>query len=76
MKSMSYEEALKTAKGLKKYIDACDEYNIGYVFKARAEEEMIGGDGPCCILKDTGKAICQTEFYDEYDPVFISEILI
>ena len=71
---ISYEEAYKKAKDLKSNIDACDEYDIGYVFKSRDDEYTIGGDGPCCIIKDSGRAVCQTEFIDRYDPVFVREI--
>lgn len=73
---VTYEEALKKAKELKPNIDACDEYDIGYMFKAKADEFSIGGDGACCIIKDTGEAVCQTEFYDSYDPVFVGELAI
>lgn len=73
---INYEEALKKAKELKPNIDACDEYDKGYVFKAKADEFTIGGDGPCCILKESGRAVCQTEFYDRYDPIFVGEIAV
>lgn len=73
---ISFEEAHKKAKELKNNIDACDEYDVGYVFKAKSEEFMIGGDGPCCIIKETGAAVCQTEFYENYNPEFIGEIAI
>ena len=63
---ISYEAALKTAKSLKDNIDACDEYTNAYVFKCRAEQWDIGGSGPVVILKDNGRAINQTEFYDVY----------
>ena len=68
---ISYEEALKMARELKKNIDACDEYDIAYVFKAKEEEYLIGGYGPCCIIKETGRAVNQTEFVDSYDSQFI-----
>ena len=34
---------------------------------------MIGGDGPVVVLKDTGKAINQVVFFDQYDPKLIRE---
>ncbi|MBO4901494.1 MAG: hypothetical protein J5518_01690 [Lachnospiraceae bacterium] len=70
---ITYEDALKKARELKHNIDACDEYDVGYMFKAKADAFTIGGDGPCCIIKDTGRAVCQTEFYERYEPVFIGE---
>lgn len=71
---VTFEEALKKAKALKPGIDACDEYDKGYLFKAKSERFMIGGDGPCVVLKSTGKAVNQTEFYDNYRPEYIKEI--
>ncbi len=50
---ITYEDALKKARELKHNIDACDEYDVGYMFKAKADAFTIGGDGPCCIIKDT-----------------------
>ncbi len=73
---VDYREAYKIAKKLKPSIDACDEYDTGYLFSAKADQYMIGGDGPCIILKDDGKAINMTEFIDEYRSTFIREIPI
>ena len=73
---IKYEDALELAKSLKKNIDGCDEYDIGYMFKSSDDEWTIGGDGPCCIIKESGKAVCQTEFYDKYEPTFIKAIAI
>lgn len=70
---ISYEEALKKAKRLKRNIDACDEYDIAWGFKCRAEQYNIGGDGACYILKDSGRAICQTEFHTNYEGKHIRE---
>lgn len=70
---ISYEEALKKAKELKENIDACDEYDTAYLFKARSEEYSFGGDGACVILKDSGKAINQLEFYDNIEHKHIRE---
>ena len=64
---ITYDEALKKAKELKPNIDACDEYDIAYMFKARSEEYTLGGDSPCVILKEDGKAITQLMFFDNYD---------
>lgn len=71
---VTFEEAYKKAKELKPNINACDEYDKGYLFKAREEEFMIGGDGACIVLKNTGDVINQTEFYDMYKPEFVKEI--
>ena len=73
---INFDEALKIAKELKSTIDSCDEYDKGYMFKAEADKWSIGGEGACCILKDSGRAVCLTEFYDKYNPVFIREIAV
>lgn len=73
---ISYDEALKKAKELKSNIDACDEYDVAYLFKARSEEYCIGGDGPCVILKDNGRAINQLEFFENYEHEHIKEFSI
>lgn len=70
---VDYEKALETAKKLKPNIDACDEYNDAFLFKTRAEEFAFGGYGPCVILKQNGKAINQTEYFDRYEAKHIRE---
>ena len=70
---IGYDEALKKAKELKPNIDACDEYDTAYLFKARSEEYCIGGDGACVILKKDGRALNQLEFFDSYDHEHIRE---
>ena len=45
----------------------CDEYDTAYLFKARSEEFNIGGDSPCVILKENGRAITQLEYFDNYE---------
>ena len=73
---VTYDEALAIARKLKKNIDACDEYNDAYVFKARSEEYMIGGPGPCVVLKENGKAISQVNYFDSYQAQHIREFNI
>lgn len=68
---MNFEKALAIAKKLKPNVDACDEYDKAFLFKCKAEEWMIGGDGPVVVLKDTGKAINQVVFFDQYGPELI-----
>lgn len=70
---ITYDEAFKKAKALKPNIDACDEYDIAYLFKSKADEFTIGGDGPCVILKEDGRAINQLELVDNYDHELIRE---
>lgn len=70
---LTFEEALEKAKALKKGIDACEEYDIAYLFKRKADRFNIGGDGACIILKDNGRAINQTEFYECYDANSVRE---
>ena len=70
---VTYDEALKKAKTLKSNIDACDEYSDAFVFKCRAEEWSSGGNAPCVILKDSGRAINQVEYFDRYEADHIRE---
>lgn len=73
---ISFDDAYEIAKGMKKDIDGCDEYDVGYMFKSSKDEWTIGGEGACCVIKETGKAVCQTEFYDRYNPKFIKALVI
>ena len=73
---VTYEEALKKAKTLKHNINACDEYDIAYLFKSTEEEFCIGGNGPCVILKENGRAINRLEFFDNYDCEHIREFAV
>lgn len=70
---ITYEDALKMAKELKTDIDSCIEYDSAYMFISKDDEESIGGAGPCVILKDSGKAINQTDYYDTYKAEFLRE---
>lgn len=70
---LSFEQAYEIAKGLKEGIDACDEYNDAYLFKRKADEYTIGGDGPCIVLKENGKAINQVVYFDNYEAEHIRE---
>lgn len=63
---VSYEEALKNAKELKKNINGCIETNEAYIFKDKTFDDTLGGDSPCIILKENGKAINMTEFAENY----------
>ena len=71
---IEYDEALEIARKLKTNIDACDEYETAFVFKAKADEFTIGGDGPCCVLKKDGKAVGMTAFIDGYASKLLREI--
>lgn len=73
---VTFEEALEKARKLKPDIDACDEYNDAFLFKVRADEWSIGGNPPCVILKENGKAINQTEYFDRYEAKHIREFNI
>lgn len=70
---ITYDEALTKARELKENIDACDEYENAYMFKTKADEYTLGGDGACIILKENGKAISQLEYFDNYDTEHIRE---
>ena len=70
---ITYDEALKIAKGLKKNIDACVEFENAYCFKSKSEEYDIGGNGPCIVLKENGRAIISTEYYTNYATGIIKE---
>lgn len=71
---VTYEEALEVARENKKSgFDACDEYNDAYVFKLRADEFTIGGESPCVVLKDSGRAINIVEYFDNYEAEHIRE---
>ena len=55
---ITYEEALKKAKELKPTIDNCTEYENGFVFACKDDDNYEGGNHtPCVILKESGKAI-------------------
>lgn len=70
---VTFEQALETAKKLKPNCDACDEYNDAYLFKRKADEFTIGGDSPCIVLKESGKAINVVEYFDNYDAEHVRE---
>lgn len=60
---ITYEEAFKKAKELKPTIDNCTEYENGYVFACKGDDNYDGGNHtPCVILKDNGKAVAMPVF--------------
>jgi hypothetical protein len=63
---IKYEEALKKAKSLKRNITKCVETPTAYLFKNEDDENSIGGEGICCIVKETGRAVDLTTYYDSY----------
>jgi len=70
---ITYERALEIARELKADIDHCQECSDGYIFTAKADEWSIGGDGPCCVLKENGRAVNMTEYIDNYKADVIKE---
>ena len=70
---VNFEQALEIAKKLKRNIDACDEYNDAFLFKRKADEYTIGGDSPCVVLKESGRAINVVEYFDNYVAEHIRE---
>lgn len=70
---VNFEQALETAKKLKRGIDACDEYNDAFLFKRKADAYTIGGDSPCVVLKESGRAINIVEYFDNYAAEHIRE---
>ena len=63
---ITYEEALKRARELKTSITKCVETPTAYMFKNTDDEYSFGGEGICVILKENGKAIGLTAYYDGY----------
>ncbi len=60
---ITYDEALKKAKELKPTIDNCTEYENGYVFGCKYDDNYEGGNHtPCVILKENGKAVAMPYF--------------
>ena len=59
---MTYEAALKKAKGLKPNIDNCTEYEDAFIFASHADDFSFGGDGPVVILKESGRAINMVDY--------------
>ena len=49
------------------------EHKDAFLFKVKADEWTLGGDSPCIILKENGKAINQTEYFDRYEAKHIRE---
>lgn len=73
---VTYEEAKKIAQELKKNIDRCYEHTDAYVFTNEAEEMSFGGDSPCVVLKEDGRAINMTEYTDNHKYELIREYKI
>ena len=70
---ITYEKACEIAAGQMPNIDACVEYENAYMFKRKAENHSIGGHGFIIILKDSGKTVPQTEFFEKYATELIRE---
>lgn len=62
---VTYEEAYKKAVELRPDIDYYTEFEKGWLFGARADEEYDGGAGhtPVIIVKASGKVVNAPTFY-------------
>ncbi len=54
---IGYDEALRIAKGRKKEIDECTEYENAFVFSFTGDAGYIGGYGhtPVVVMKEDGR---------------------
>lgn len=73
---VTYEEAYKIAKSLKNNIDKCFEYDVAYMFASSEDDDTIGGDGPCVILKENGRAISRIHLFDFYNAEYQRDIKV
>ena len=69
------EEAFRLAKKWKPGFDGCQEFTNAYLFTKKSEESNIGGEGPLVILKETGRWVPLTTYYDEYGGEFVRTLL-
>ena len=70
---VSYKQAYKIAVKMMPNIDACVEYENAYMFKRKAANHSIGGDGFCIVMKDSGKTVPQTEYFEKYATEIVRE---
>lgn len=65
-----YEEAYKKAAELRPDIDYFTEFERGWLFGARKDEDFIGGAGhtPVIVVKDSGKIVNAPTFYMQIKP--------
>lgn len=73
---ITYEEALNKAKELKPPIDTCSETEDAFVFSNSKTNDVFGGDQPCVILKESGKAINYLHFVLNYKSEELRRIVI
>lgn len=59
---LTYEEALKKAKGLKSRINRCVGFNNAYSFFYKSGKKQDGGENPIVIMKETGEALNFIEY--------------
>lgn len=64
---VTYKEALESAKSLKRKIDYCVEYTDGFLFGWKNNDDFVGGNGPCVILKANGDSVNVIEYYGGYE---------
>ncbi len=63
---ITFDEAIKKAKTLKSSITKCVDTPTAWLFKSDDDEYSIGGEGICCIIKEDGRAVDLTTYYDNY----------
>lgn len=61
---ITFEEATKKAKGIRKNINGGTEFENGYMFSGSDDNKYIGGFNhtPICIRKSDGKVVDQVTF--------------
>ena len=60
---VTYEEALESAKSLKRKIDYCVEYNDGFLFGWKNNDDFVGGNETVMVLKTDGEKVNGVEYY-------------
>ena len=70
---IEYKEALAIAKSKKSRINHCIEYDNAYVFSYESNKEMVGGENPIAIIKETGEALNMISYATGYDHNLIRE---
>ena len=71
--TVTYQQAYDIARQQMPNIDACVEYENAYMFKRKAENHSIGGHGFCIVLKESGKIVSQTDYFELYATAIVRE---
>ena len=70
---LSYKECLAIARSKKPKVNHCVEYTNAYMFSYEGTENMVGGESPIVVMKETGETMNMSAYIWTPDKEYVGE---